>query len=266
MWYSEVEMLVDGAWVVRRIWKPSRWETLSEVRLEKKARRFLLSWNHGETPRGLLPRFRLSLVGQLIAPSLPAGTKSHGIKDQQRSARNSYKSRIPDSAKESDLMRDLIDQARTGLEGARSREATAEQRAGFFLGAAGLTTTLVLANAGLLSGDKPLEGGLLVPVAAILIVTSVLAVGSGVRALQANMTTFARTPAYTAEKILTRADKPLADSQAHELASVLVSMNRSKTIGDWKNRRLADSRRCFVLVIVGMALVTTLVVSSALGG
>ena len=55
-------------------------------------------------------------------------------------------------------LEELLHQAETGYEHQRQRSSTLEQRANFFLGAAGLTTTLVLANAGLF-GRPGFSGG-----------------------------------------------------------------------------------------------------------
>lgn len=252
---GSVYRLVDGRWVRAFRWRSfesARLRRMSEDDLRNHVRRYIipsltdpvLTWNDP------LQRLRRSVVGRWLIPAPKGGTVRRRLDHQAvERSRDSYEKILRD-VRNNDLV-EMKEQALLGFEHQRQRSTGAEQRANFFLGAAGLTTTLVLTNASLLIGKDKLEEPWRVLAAAALIVASVCAVVSGVRALQAAMLTFSRTPPNAVTRVLRRRDKEGDALHRAYLASVFVGQGRASVVGDWKIARLGQARTWFLGVIFG---------------
>ncbi len=198
-----------------------------------------------------------------MLPALEGGASRKLGDEAADSARASYRETLGDVGPEP--LAELVDQAETGYEHQRQRSNLLEQRANYFLGAAGLTTTLVLANAGLLIGKDALDHGWpLTTGAIVLIVASVCALMSGLRALQAMMLTFERTPPHAVTRIVDRRDLSKDDVGRDYLAALLVAQRRTTVVSNWKVGRVKSARRWFTGVVGGIAGLTAIVVASGL--
>ncbi len=177
-------------------------------------------------------------------------------------ARRSYQAMLP----ERDVARlELLEaQALLGFEQQRDRIGAAETRANFFLAGAGLTTTAILANASLLIGEHAIHGGWRVAAVVILFGTSICALISGLRALQAVMLTFRRSPPNSRQRLLDRLDE--ADAlgvRRSYVAALFVALARASIVGDWKVARMAEARGWFLGVIVGAVALSVCVIFGA---
>jgi hypothetical protein len=162
---------------------------------------------------------------------------------------------------------DLIElkaEASTGFDHQRERGSNAEQRANFFLGAAGLTTSLVLANAGLLLGAGKLTPPWQALAAAVLGLASLCAITAGLRAMQAAMITFVRTPPNSVDRVVGRRELKGDELNRAHAGALLVGQARAGVVGDWKVARLAMARRWFVGAIAGVVALTVIVLIAAL--
>ena len=157
----------------------------------------------------------------------------------------------------------LEGQALRGLEEARNRVARADQRANFFLGAAGLTTSLVLANGTFLIGEDKLDHPWRGIAVGVLIFASVCALVAGVRALQASMLTNQRMTPENLGLMLNRSKKRGDAMRRDYVAAVLVTQARSSSVGSWKLSLVASSRRWFTGVIFGVVALTICVLFGA---
>lgn len=198
------ECLVYGRWVPRRLssrkLRSANWQKLEDEKeseqgrkiLRRHVRRYLINPCAKVIPksdrRGCLARSRL---GRWVKPPLRGGADRGVDRDTSRRSRRDYVALL-EEGKDENLAR-LTEEALLGYEHERARAASAEQRANFFLGAAGLTSTLVLTNAGLLFGDGKLEAPWLGLAIASLALASVCAIVAGLRAIQATMITFVRS-------------------------------------------------------------------------
>jgi len=264
---KQVFRLVTGRWIRQRrldFDDLDTWEEIEDKELRWHVRRYLIrtldapamSWEWGE----LRARFGRGALGRWWNPPLRGGATSvvkPGLADRSRLA---YKQRLEATA--GDELTAIVEQARMGLDSQRERSAGVEQRANFFLGAAGLTTSLVLANAGLLLGDSKLESPWIYLAVAALAIASGCAVLAGFRALQAAMYTFVRTPAYETKRILERRNLDLDEARRREVGALLVAQARTKTIADWKVARLKEARRWFLRTTIGIVVLTLLVLAS----
>jgi hypothetical protein len=263
-----VERLVDGRWIDAR--RPRSfddegvWARISEKQLRWHARRYLIA-DLGAPGMGWQgrfgERFRRGALWRWAVPPLKGGaTKGLPPATADRS-RDAYaeslaKTKGPELA-------ELKEEALLGYEHQRARATGVEQRANYFLGAAGLTTSLVLANAGLLLGTGKLQTPWLGLSAGALGLASVCAVAAGVRALQASMITFVRSPPNNAVKVLSRRKLKGDDLTRAYLGALLVAQVRAGAVGDWKIARLGSARRWFVGVILGIVLLTAFVLAEA---
>lgn len=141
------------------------------------------------------------------------------------------------------------------------RCAVLEQRANFFLGAAALTSSLVLANSGLLLGTGKLSNPWLSLAAGFLAVSSVCAVVAGLRAMQAAMTSFVRTTPSGVFAILSRASLYGSGMGRAYVGALLVAQNREEVVGNWKLERLKSARRWFLAAVVGVSFLTITVLA-----
>jgi hypothetical protein len=113
-----------------------------------------------------------------------------------------------------------------------------EARAGTFVQAAALTSTLVLGNQCLITGDHPVRHapakwiflGAIVTASAALIV-------SGIYGLFATMRTFDRVAPNTSPRILEHSRASAATGLAQDTRAALLAQRRISLIGDWKLAR-----------------------------
>ncbi len=266
-----VERLVDGLWVKARrpraLDNQTRWERMGARELGLHARRFLvenlaaegIGWR-GSTFRA---RVRRGAVARWINPPPHGGAVQFSLDPPAVRRTEGIYMRQLRRAGGDDLER-LSEQAITGTQQQRERSARIDQRANFFLGASGLTTSLVLANAGLLLGTGKLEPPWLQSAACALGIASFCAVVAGYRAMQATMSTLSR-PSPNSAPLVTRRAKMSGDelTRAH-MAALFVAENRERSFSDWKLVRLSEARRWFVGVILGVVVLTVVVLGAAL--
>jgi hypothetical protein len=260
------DRLIDGVWVQRHrsfFVDSSEWESLDTCTLTFHARRYLIEdlMSGRVTGRHPFRRLRLSLAGRWALPTLKGGASRKIDKSAADCARDSYAESLR-NAGEIDCAA-LREQALAGFEQQRQRGSGAEQKANFFLGAAGLTTTLVLANAGLLVGSDKLHDRWRELAAGALILASICAILCGVRALQAAMATFSRTPPNSVGRLLRRITTDEAEFERCHIAALLVAQGRAGVVADWKISRMASARRWFAGVIAGVVLLTGFVLADA---
>lgn len=260
----DIELLVEGKWVL--IVKPltfHKWQRLDDDHLRAHAEGFLVD-GFGDAPAaGLGPRERLRRLGFLrwVFPPLPGGAK--------RRLENLTISRVCDHraaqlppVKAADL-EELKEEALRGHLVLAERCAVLEQRASFFLGATGLTSSLVLANSGLLLGTARLSAPWLGIAIICLAISSACAVIAGVRAMQAAMTTFIRATPSSVTGILKRAELVGRKRDRAYLGALFVAQNREEVVGNWKMARLKGARHWFLATIVGISLLTVTVLLDA---
>lgn len=263
-----VERLVEGRWVPTSRMLLGRWlqrDELDAGDLVLHVQRYLLpdldepSLEWRSDPLG---RLRRTQPFRWLMPPLKGGAMSRlrgGVADRCRSA---YAENLADVSEST--LSDLREQAVAGYEHQRERSAETEQRANFFLAAAGLTNSLVLANAGLLLGASKLGTPWRILAAIALGVGSFCAIAAGMRAMQAMMIAFYRTPPNAVDRIV---DRRLYEGVALDrvyVAALLVAQGRAGAIGDWKVKRLRGARRWFVSSIFGVVFLTGFVLMEAL--
>jgi hypothetical protein len=262
----DVELLVDGSWV--RIVKPltfHKWERLGDDELRQHAHGFLVSGFADAVAAGLGRRERWGRSGpmRLINPPLPGGAETQLGDLTIESAGRYCGTQVPTGSAES--LAQVKEHALLGHATLADRCAVLEQRANFFLGAAGLTTSLVLANSGLLLGTSRLDDPWLTAAVVFLAFSTVCALIAGLRAMQAAMTTFIRTTPNGVMQIVGRTGVPSRKLTRLYVGSLLVAQKREEVIGSWKLARLKAARRWFLALIVGISLLTGVVVLDVLG-
>jgi len=257
---------VDGRWI--RIVKPfkfHRWERLGNEELREHAHGFLVSGFADAVATDLAGRERWRRLGpmRMLNPPLPGGAEKR-LRDRTIvSAGRHCAEQIPLSPSES--LAELKEHALLGHTTLAERCAVLEQRANFFLGAAGLTSSLVLANSGLLLGTGRLEEPWLTLALAFLAIATVSAVIAGMRAMQAAMTTFIRTTPNGAMQIGGRTGSPSPKVAQLYIGALLVAQKREELVGTWKLARLKAARGWFLVVILGVAALTVVVVLASAG-
>jgi hypothetical protein len=158
----------------------------------------------------------------------------------------------------------LRDEAAAGYDQQSARCLGIEQRANFFLGASGLTTSLVLANAGVLIGAGKLASPWLQLSIVALGMASTCAIAAGFRAMQATMSTFGRIPPNSVVKI-SRRSRLSGDKMGRlYIAANFVGAHRENVVGNWKIARLSAARRWFLGTMCAIALLTVFVLGAAL--
>lgn len=252
---GHVHRLVDGYWVRDfhfHSFDPQEWQKLGEKEMRNHVRRFVipslvtvrLSWWKP------IRRGKRAALWRWLVPPPRGGTSRRQLDhDAVERSRASYERMFREVSGE-DLTQ-LEEQSLLGFEHQRQRGSGAEQRANFFLGAAGLTTTLILTNASFLIGDKKLDEPWLALAAVSLGIASLCALVCGGRALQAAMLTFSRTPPNAVTRIVRRRDRKGEDLRRIYVASLLVAQARTSVVGDWKISRLSEAREWFLGVILG---------------
>jgi len=255
----------EGRWI-NQLWArklPSAsWERVQDTRLRWHVRRYMVAGLDSQAIKWHKDFFgwlrRLAVV-RFIVPPLKGGAVARGFVGEAKLSRRAFAEMLAEA--DPDLLPELRDEALLGYEHQRERIAAAEQRATFFLGAAGLTTSLVLANAGLLLGDESLESPWRWLAMAALGVASLLVIAAGLRALQATMNTFVRTPPGGVPRVMERRKGTESELLCAYIAALLVGQHRLSVIGEWKIKRMKSARRWFVGAIVAIVALTGFVLA-----
>jgi hypothetical protein len=267
----KVELLVEGAWVrVPKPWRFSGWNTLVDPQLAAHAKHFMIEHliqSKGDTlSRGGRFWRRWGVLRWIVGP-FPGGAKRRPAPALLKRRQNLRAEQVLASSNteigDLDVLRE---QALAGYQQLADRCAVLEQRANYFLGAAGLTSTLVLANAGLLLGGSSdrLTGLWLYVGSMALAIASVCAVVAGLRAMQAAMSTFTRCTPSGAGEVEERLRMSRDRLTGCYVGALLVAQEREQAVGDWKLARLKASRRWFSAAIVGVAILTVCVLADAM--
>ncbi len=264
-------MLVNAKWV--RIGRPASfddpmvWEPMEDDDLYWHTIDFLipdldedrLGWFSGSG------RLQRSALGRRIVPPPHGGASREAETDLSERARSVFLENLSDV--DDQELAELKDRALSGYDINRERNSTVEQRANFFLGAAGLSSTLVLANASVLLGVG--NGALNAPwrqlSAAALAVASFCAIAAGIRAMQAVMLAFGRVSPTSVEDAFNWRETPGSCRVARShLTALLVAQERELWIGNWKLERLSEARRWFGGAVLGVVVVTGFVLAEML--
>jgi len=269
---KNIETLVDGEWISVLLpsgfWDERDWLPVNDD--EQLAHHALQCLTPDLDRVGLRwspfwARFARSFLGRLAVPPLFGGApRAPDERDTMRcrAVLLSCFSRVSDEE-----MEELHDQALRGYELQRERNATVEQRANFFLGAAGLSSTLVLANASILlgAGDGVLGSPWRELSAAAFAVASVFAIVAGLRALQAVMLAFQRVSPSGVGSIL-EADSATGSRRArrNHASFLLLAQERELRVHEWKLARLGEARRWFGGAVLGVVVVTAFVLVEVL--
>jgi hypothetical protein len=150
----------------------------------------------------------------------------------------------------------LEEQALRGLGYATERASAADQRANFFLGATGLTTSLVLANSALLIGENDLKSPWHGIAVGVLAFASACGFCAGVRAVQASMLFTKRLPPEELGQIFNRRKLKGDALRRDYVAALLTAQSREIVVGTWKLSLVASARRWFSGVIFGVVALT----------
>ena len=223
--------------------------------------------------------WRTTWLAWSLSPPLAAGASRRLAYSQAtRRAEELFSGQIsPSSALEA------VHEAQDGWEAGRQRLAGVDQRATFFLGAAGLTSTLLVANAKLFVGDdKLLDGAEAVVALVSLAVATALLVASGTYALMASMRTFDRVSPDTNLRVARRharsgpAPKPSwlpwrrrvvdaagARRELDRVGSFMLARHRTSLIIDWKLARLKRATGLFLGAGVALGVVSVAVAVEA---
>jgi hypothetical protein len=260
------ERLVKGRWVPIRTPRSfgkegSPWKKKNEKQLRAFARKYFIrdfgaSGIGAEERRERLIR---SAPWRIYDPPLKGGSTRSTLREMFERSREAFAELL--TSTDEPVVEELKEQALLGYEHQRERIGTVEQRANFFLGAAGLTTSLVLANAGLLLGANRLESSWRTMAALALMVASVCAIAAGLRALQATMITFVRAPPNGVPRLMKRRNLAKNELLQTYVAALIVGQHRLSVIADWKIARMKEARRWFVIVILAIVVLTGFVLA-----
>jgi hypothetical protein len=258
-----IDRLVNNGWVPfvppRRPLEPWAWKGLAADELQCHKFEYLIT-----NPKArVIPwrrsgaRLRRSSLWRWLIPPLDGGAPRYFDDEVAREARSYYEQFVATS--ELGDLTELKEQALLGLGQQQDRCAVAEQRASFFLTAAGLTTSLVVANAGLLLGAGKLQSPWLQCAAAALAIASICSVMAGFRAIQGTSYTFSRAAPNAEERIFERSKLSGSAQVKAYVASLLVAARREGEVATWKVERLKAARRWFFGTIGGIVLLTAFV-------
>jgi hypothetical protein len=159
----------------------------------------------------------------------------------------------------------LIAEAAAGYDRARVRRDGIAARASFFLQAAGVTGTLVLANGAFLVGDDPGIGttAKIVITLGLLVASSSLIV-AGVYGLFAVTRTFSQVAPNSPQRLVDRSRLPAGASRRRAAAAMLLAQRRASIVGDWKLDRVKRATVAFLVGTAGVAVATVALVAEAL--
>ena len=171
---------------------------------------------------------------------------------------------LPDSVC-GDILGERIEQARLGYEREEARIDGIQQRATFFLGATGLTTSLVLVNGGLLYGSDALSPDVVRKLVGILLLLAAsLLFIAGMAALDATTITFDRLLPDSTRQIMRRIGLGEEEARRDLLAALLLGARRAEVVGDWKLSKLMRARLMFGLAVMVVLIAGATVLLAAL--
>jgi len=263
---EEVDQLVRTCWV--SVHPPdslgqadSPWQELSEKQLRFHVRKyFFIGLTAKRLEKGSKEYRQRGALWRRLDPPLKGGSGRKVANPAFKRSREAFAELLASSNRQA--LGELKEQALLGYEHQRQRVAAAEQRANFFLGAAGLTTSLVLGNAGLLLGSSRLDSTWRLLAALALVAASLCAIAAGLRALQATMITFDRAPPSGVPRIVERRKLPEDELLHAYTAALLVGQHRLSVIAAWKIDRMKNARHWFLLITVGVAVLTAFVLAN----
>jgi hypothetical protein len=164
------------------------------------------------------------------------------------------------------LREDLVEQARSGWERAVSRRQGIESRAGTFIQVTGLTTTVVLVNNTLISGDDRVTGASRSVFIGALIVASVLLFIAGIYGLVSVMRTFGSVAPDNPTRLIERAR--IGDDEERRrqaAAALLLAQRRASLVADWKLARLKRATLAFAMAAAAIAVASTAYLTASTG-
>jgi hypothetical protein len=266
---DRMETLVDGYWMrcraPRRLGHNSTWSEMRPETLVDHARLYFVENFDKSALRRTDPhrtKLRCSWIGRWLMPS-PRGGEGLGQANKKAAARSREISLVELQEVPDKDIPQLKEEAETGHARELERNTKAEQRASFFLGAAGLTSSLILANAGLLLGKEHLESPWLIPAAIILAIASVCAVLSGFRAMQVSAWQWQMFFPTSADEVMGRGSYEGDDRIRAYVAGLLIACSRESAIAEWKFARVAGARHWFLGLIGGVVALTAIVLVAA---
>jgi hypothetical protein len=196
----------------------------------------------------------------LISPPLRMGAPRKLALQRTSTAEGRFMKRLGDRVPERTQT-----EALSGWQRGRDRHASVESRSQTFLQAAGLTTTLVLANSALLWGDKAVKGTTGDVVAVALTLASAALVAAGIYGLFGSMRTFDRVAPSNIRRVIERAQEEDDEvARQKQVASIFLSQFRTSVVTDWKLARLKRATWLLVAGVAGVAVASIALVAQAL--
>lgn len=264
------EELIGGEWVRR--WKYARHpgKKCSEATAKVRMREHLVKGTPGQ---GSLTwgRFWQRLIRhgtvRWFFPFLPGGGRRRidieCANSYRRDEFDQLRQKIGDPAAEGTRSNLIEEQAEHAMASAASRVAAMEERATMLIGASGLTTTLVLTNAGLF-GEDGVGGTMRMVIFIILGLASFLSLLAGARAIQVTTINWDRGYPDSADRLAERASLPAEEMEVFRAAALVIAARRAVDIGSWKSKLLAQARSMFLAAIFLVFAATVCFVISAM--
>jgi len=179
----------------------------------------------------------------------------------QRRVQDARRRALPEDLDIPDL-ETLTADAADGYARAEKRIEGIQQRASLFLGATGLTTSLVLANGSLLYGSGPLRSfGVLAAVGVLLTLATVMLVRAGIASLDATTVSFDRALPNSPPQVEARLELDHAEARRDLLVALLLAVRRAEVIGDWKLHQLRSARSAYGVSVACVVIASVLVLA-----
>jgi hypothetical protein len=217
-------------------------------RLDADRRRGLIAWFAGSGPRWL------------ISPPLRLGAERIVERCCSDNAEGDVAEQLPT---EPPVRAEL--EAQAGLERARDRQAGIERRTLTVFQAAGVTTTLVLANSALLRGDDAVTGTTALWVLGSLMLATGAMITAGLFAMFGAMRPFDRLAPDDVHRVVVRAQASEIDARRRRIAAILVAQRRTSIISDWKLARLRRAVWALLFGIGGLAITSATLIVDEFG-
>jgi hypothetical protein len=263
---SELELLTSSGWhamtrgLRRQLWADGRKDSGAE-----EADRFTVQ-ACADTPidadrsSGVCSRFAASRLRWILSPPLPMGAPRRLVRSRSTRAEKVFREELGDHASDR-----VLQQAIAGWERSRERHNGIESRSQAFLQAAGLTTTLVLANSALLRGQDRVQGAAAWIVIATLVLASATLLVAGVYGLFGSMFAFGRVAPNDVLRVLARAKEPDEElALQQQVAAVLLAQRRTSHVADWKLARLKRAMWWLLAGVLLLAIASGALVIDAL--
>jgi hypothetical protein len=258
-----LEVLIEGGWrtcgwlLTRRLWRNQRERAPTQASVERLRTRACCPVSSedpvetGGPP--LVGKLRWTWPRWVISPPLGWGAPRWLAREEK--VQETFKEGLSSFNLGQQVDEPLAAAATAGLESARTRVAGIEARAGTFVQAAALTSTLVLVNQGLITGDHPVRHSPAKWIFLFAIVTASAAlIVSGIYGLFATMRTFDRIAPNALAPILERSRADKAKGLEQDVRGALIAQRRTSLIGDWKLARLKRATTFFGAAIALIAL------------